>query len=65
MKGGGMFGGGRGAGGSRSLGTRRRQYPADEEWETPAGVQSVIKPLPPPDPKTAFDPGPNVIGLNR
>ena len=65
MKGGGMFGGGLGAGGSRSLGTRRRQYPADEEWETPAGVQSVIKPPPPPDPKTAFDPGPNVIGLNR
>jgi hypothetical protein len=65
MEGGALLGGGLGAGGSRPLETRRRQYPADEEWETPVGVQSVIKPPPPPDPQTAFDPGPNVIGLNR
>ena len=62
---GGLLGGGMVAGGPRPLGTRRRQYPADEEWETQVGVEPVITPPPPPDPKTAFDPGPNVIGLNR
>jgi len=65
MEGGLLGGGGPGAGGVRPLGTRRRQYPADEEWEMPDGVPPVIKPSPPPDPRTAFDPGPNVIGGSR
>jgi hypothetical protein len=61
----GLLGGGLGAGGLRPIATSRRQYPADEEWEMPTGVEPVIKPGPEPDPKTAFDPGPNVIGLPR
>jgi hypothetical protein len=61
----GLIGGGLGVGGLRSSGAPRRPYPADEEWEMPAGVEPVIKPDPAPDPKTAFDPGPNVIGLRR
>jgi hypothetical protein len=62
---GGLIGGGFGGGGPRPLGTHRRQYPADEEWRLPAGVEPVIQPDPEPDPRTAFDPGPNVIGGRR
>jgi hypothetical protein len=62
---GGLLGGGLGAGGVRPLGTRRRQYPADEDWEMPTGVEPVIKPSLPPDARTAFDPGPGVIRGNR
>jgi hypothetical protein len=62
---GGFLGGGVGSGRSRETETHRRQYPADEEWEMPSGVDSVIKPRLEPDPKKAFDPGPNVIGLRR
>jgi hypothetical protein len=62
---GGLLGSGLGSGGFRSAATDRRQYPADEEWEMPTGVEPVIRPGPEPDPRTAFDPGPNVIGLRR
>jgi hypothetical protein len=63
---GGLLGGGLGLGAGRSQqpGGQRR-YPADEEWAMPSGVEPVLKPGPEPDPKTAFDPGPNVIGLHR
>jgi hypothetical protein len=64
---GGLIGGGLGVGGSRSPGTQQRRYPAEEEWEVPTGVEPVIELGlgPEPDPKIAFDPGPNVIGLRR
>jgi hypothetical protein len=59
----GLVGGGLGPAGPRTAESDRRQYPADEEWEMPSGVEPVIKPGLEPDPRIAFDPGPNVIGL--
>lgn len=58
---------GAGLGGTRATGsnTIRNDYPADEVWQQPAGVAPIIKPDPVPDPKKAFDPGPNVIGGRR
>jgi hypothetical protein len=59
---GGLVGGGLG---TRPLDNRRPQYPAEEEWELPVGVAPIIRPAPERDPRTAFDPGPNVIGGRR
>lgn len=61
---GGLLGGGM-VGGRSTTRTWQRQYSLDEEWDVPTGVDPVLKPAPKPDPKTAFDPGPNVIGLGR
>ncbi len=61
----GFVGGGLGAASMRPAGNRRNQYPDQEEWQIPRGVQPVLQPSPAPDPKTAFDPGPNVIGGRR
>jgi len=45
----------------RSSGRRRRRSDPDDPW-VPAGGPSVLEPTPEPD---WFDPGPNVIGIDR
>jgi hypothetical protein len=62
---GGLMGSGLGGAGIPPSSTRSHRYPAEEEWDLPAGVAPVIQPAPPLDSKIAFDPGPNVIGLSR
>ena len=48
--------------GIASGGRRRRRSDPDDPWAPPAGGPAVLEPQPEP---TDFDPGPNVIGLNR
>jgi hypothetical protein len=48
--------------GTRSGGRRRRRSDPDDPWMASTGGPSVLEPTPEPD---YFDPGPNVIGLDR
>jgi hypothetical protein len=45
-----------------SGGRRRRRSDPDDPWTPPAGGPAVLEPSPEPD---YFDPGPNVIGIDR
>jgi hypothetical protein len=58
----GLVGDGLHAGSIRAHSTLRRQYPAAEEWDLPAGVAPVVRASRPSSARTTFDPGPNVIG---